>query len=244
MSVVPRFALLVASAVVVLAPAAAAQPGGAAGSDPAVVSAPASGGEPAFARPALVTRHREESAGGRQSSRTHAVLFWIGFVGAVIGAGVAVASRTPMRSVLGLLGVVLSTAGLYLLLRAELLAAIQVIVYAGAVVVLFAFVIMFLQQGALPPPGERWLPARFLAAVALAWLFYLAAPEFAEMGRGTRTPLPAGFGTTAGLGDALFTTYLVPFEALSMLLLAAIVGAVTVARGDGAAGRRERREGS
>lgn len=186
---------------------------------------------PPMAPASVLDQHREAAASGRRSSQSLGFFFVIGAIGAVAGAFVTIAARTPMRSVLGFLLTVLSTAGLYLLLRAQLLAAIQVIVYAGAVVVLFAFVIMFLRQWALPGPGERWLPVRYLAAFGLVYFAYLALPELWEVGPGSRTPLVRGFGATAGLGDDLFTTYLVPFEAISVLLLTAIVGAVAVARG-------------
>jgi NADH-quinone oxidoreductase subunit J len=165
------------------------------------------------------------------------VLFWIGAAAAVCGALAVVLSRRPLRAALGLLVALLATAGLYLLLRAELLAALQVLIYAGAVVVLLVFVITFLEQGAVPAPGGRWLPVRFLAVLAVGYVFfYLVARELFAVGPGTRIVPAPDFGTTAGLGRALFSTFLVPFEAIAALLLAAIVGAVAVARGKGEPG--------
>ena len=160
------------------------------------------------------------------------VLFILFGAVAVCGAIMVVTRKHPMASALYLILTLFAVAALFVLRQAHFLAAVQVIVYAGAVVVLFAFVIMFLQQGALPAPSDRWLPIRVLAVVALAYFFYLAAPALADLGLGTRTLMVPGFGTTAGLGDALFSTYLVPFEAVSALLLAAIVGAVAIARAD------------
>jgi NADH-quinone oxidoreductase subunit J len=159
------------------------------------------------------------------------VFFWLGAAAALLGAIAVIVARRPMRSALGLLVVVLATAGLYLLLRAELLAALQVLIYAGAVVVLLVFVITFLEQGAIAAPGGRRLPVRVLSVAAIVYVLYLVAHEVFAMGLGTRLPPAPGFGTTASLGHALFTTFLVPFEAVSALLLTAIVGAVAVAKG-------------
>ena len=162
------------------------------------------------------------------------VLFWVGAVAALLGAIAVIVARRPMRSALGLLVVVLATAGMYLLLRAELLAALQVLIYAGAVVVLLVFVITFLDQGAITAPGGRRLPIRVLAAAALVWAFYyLVGHELLSLGLGSVIRPAPEFGTTAAVGHALFTTFLIPFEALSALLPPAIVGAVAVAKGDG-----------
>jgi NADH-quinone oxidoreductase subunit J len=184
----------------------------------------------------LVEQYQEGGGVARQSSKVHAVFFFVGAAVALFGAFVVIFSRRPMRSALGLLITVLATAGLYLLLRAELLAALQVLIYAGAVVVLLVFVITFLDQGAIAAPGGRRLPLRFFAVLAVAWILYLVGQELLALGLGTLQRPGAGFGTTAGLGHALFTTYLVPFEAVSALLLTAIVGAVAVAKGKGEGG--------
>jgi NADH-quinone oxidoreductase subunit J len=184
----------------------------------------------------LIEQYQEGGGIARQSSNVHAVFFFVGAAVALFGAFVVIFSRRPMRSALGLLITVLATAGLYLLLRAELLAALQVLIYAGAVVVLLVFVITFLDQGAIAAPGGRRLPLRFFAVLAVAWVMYLVGQELLVVGLGTLQRPGAGFGTTAGLGHALFTTYVVPFEAVSALLLTAIVGAVAVAKGKGERG--------
>jgi len=184
----------------------------------------------------LIEQYQEGGGVRRQSSKTHAFFFFLGAAATLIGALIVILARRPMRSALGLLLTVLATAGLYLLLRAELLAALQVLIYAGAVVVLLVFVITFLDQGAIAAPGGRRLPLRFFAVIAVAWIFYLVGQELLAVGLGTLQRPGAGFGTTAGLGHALFTTYLVPFEAVSALLLTAIVGAVAVAKGQGDGG--------
>jgi len=204
----------------------------AAGDAPVIVTATASS-SPADSGAPLVEMYREGGGVGRQSSRTHVVLFWFGAAAALLGAIAVIVARRPMRSALGLLVVVLATAGLYLLLRAELLAALQVLIYAGAVVVLLVFVITFLDQGAVTAPGGRRLPVRILSVAAIVYVLYLAAHELFAMGLGSRIPPAAGFGSTASVGHALFTTFVIPFEAVSALLLTAIVGAVAVAKGMG-----------
>ncbi|MBI5500178.1 MAG: NADH-quinone oxidoreductase subunit J [Deltaproteobacteria bacterium] len=202
----------------------------AAGDAPVVVAATAST-SPSDSGAPLVEQYKEGGGIRRQSSRTHVVLFWVGAVAALLGAIAVIVARRPMRSALGLLVVVLATAGLYLLLRAELLAALQVLIYAGAVVVLLVFVITFLDQGAVTAPGGRRLPVRILAVAAVVYVLYLAARELFAMGLGSRIPPAADFGSTASVGQALFTTFVIPFEAVSALLLTAIVGAVAVAKG-------------
>jgi NADH-quinone oxidoreductase subunit J len=151
------------------------------------------------------------------------------------GGGVAtVGSRRPIRSALGLLATILGVTGCYLLLAAEFLAAVQLIVYAGAVVVLFIFVVMLLGSAATSPGDARSAVPRYLGAgvflasgiVALVMVVRAASGEsltFAEA--------PTGFGTIERIGRELFTTKVVPFELTGALLLVAVVGAMAVARG-------------
>ena len=155
----------------------------------------------------------------------------------LIGGVVTVAAKNPIRGAMGLLTTIVGVAGMYLLLSAEFLAAVQIIVYAGAVVVLFLFVIMLLGPSAVSGRDTRTWGARYLAAgvflassVGAMVLLWRAAAG----GASTLTPLgaaPRGLGTIEGIGHELFTTALVPFELSSALLLVAVVGAVAVARG-------------
>jgi NADH-quinone oxidoreductase subunit J len=152
----------------------------------------------------------------------------------LLGGGVTVAARNPIRCAMGLLTTILGIAGLYLMLSAEFLAAIQILVYAGAVVVLFIFVIMLLGTSATSSRDARTALPRYLGAgVFLAGaLGSLAA--MLKLGAGAMTQMPgspAGFGTIEGIGRELFTTELVPFELSGALLLVAVVGAVALARG-------------
>jgi NADH-quinone oxidoreductase subunit J len=151
----------------------------------------------------------------------------------VAGGILTVAARNPIRGAMGLLATIVGIAGMYLLLSAEFLAAVQIMVYAGAVVVLFLFVIMLLGPSSMSGRDTRTWSARYLAAfvfllssvVAVVYLARIAGPPTAF---GQAAP---GLGTIEGLGHQLFTGALVPFELSSALLLVAVVGAVAVARG-------------
>jgi NADH-quinone oxidoreductase subunit J len=169
------------------------------------------------------------------------VLFWLCAVGAVLSALMTVSMRSPIRAAVGLLLHILSLAGLYLGLHAHLLAAIQLIVYAGATVVLFVFVIMLIgpssesigdQRGLLVRTFAGGLMAMVVGAVAFAVIEY--APPLAA---GARLSCPPGqaecgqFGGVHALGESLYVGAALPFELVSVLLLVAIVGAIAVARG-------------
>jgi NADH-quinone oxidoreductase subunit J len=153
------------------------------------------------------------------------------------GGVITVAARNPIRGAMGLLTTIVGVAGMYLLLSAEFLAVVQIMVYAGAVVVLFLFVIMLLGPSSMSGRDTRTWGARYLAAAVflstalgaliLLWRIASRAPaSVTALG-----PAPRGLGTIEGLGHELFTTALVPFELSSVLLLVAVVGAVAVARG-------------
>jgi NADH-quinone oxidoreductase subunit J len=150
---------------------------------------------------------------------------------ALICAINVVLQKHPISSALSLVGVMASLAVLYLLLGAEFVAMAQIIVYAGAVMVLFVFVIMLLNAGIEEHRGRSWmakllgLPA-FIALLGL--LCYFVQRWFSNTGS-------VKFGDFTGggakeIGTALFTTYLLPFEVTSVLILIAIVGAIVLAR--------------
>lgn len=159
-----------------------------------------------------------------------ALLFLL-FAAIAVGCAINLVLQThPISSALSLVGVMGSLAVLYLLLGGEFLAAVQLIVYAGAIMVLFTFTIMLLNAGGEKKPTRKVLRT----AVALPLLFTLAGlgAYFAA----TQTPKSdvVKFGAfTAGpleVGRALFTTYLLPFEVTSILILIAILGAIVLAR--------------
>ncbi len=162
--------------------------------------------------------------------------FWVCAALAVSGAVFTVTARNPIRGAMGLLMMVLAVAGIYLALHAQFLAAIQLLVYAGAIVILFVFVIMLLGPDATSPRDKRGQVMRTfggglfgLAGLAAMSLLVRAAPTVKD------APLlesvPSDFGSVDAFGKVLFTTALVPFELSSALLMVAILGAVAVARG-------------
>lgn len=159
------------------------------------------------------------------------VLFLASAFLALAGAFGTVISEKPLRAAMSLLLTVMSMAGLYLSLHAELLASIQMLVYAGAVVVLFVFVIMLIgPEGASSRPSARVTVP--IATAALLTTFF--ASMAAHIGRGVPERLPtapAGFGSVEGVGRALYVDAVVPFESISITLLVAILAAIAVARG-------------
>jgi NADH-quinone oxidoreductase subunit J len=142
--------------------------------------------------------------------------------------------RNPVTSALFLVLAFCSLAGLYVLLTAEFLAMVQVIVYAGAIMVLFLFVIMYLN---LKRDVEDGMPFAFRRA--LGWLVGILLLAEAGMllarhwapGPTAPAAAPLAGGNTAAIGQVLYTRYLFPFEITSILLLVAMVGAVLIARG-------------
>jgi NADH-quinone oxidoreductase subunit J len=159
------------------------------------------------------------------------ILFFLFAIIAVLcGINVVVQSH-PITSALSLVGVMGSLAVLYLLLGAEFIAAAQVIVYAGAIMVLFVFVIMLLNAGAEARRG-RSVVAQLLGlpvlVALLGLLAYLAQRFYPESPRVSF----GGFtgGSPRDVGRAIFTEYLLAFEVTSVLILIAILGAIVLAR--------------
>lgn len=156
------------------------------------------------------------------------VIFAFAAAAALAGGIGVIASRQPVRSALSLLLVLGSLAVMYLLLAAQFIAVLQVIIYAGAIVVLFLFVIMLLhaRTGEGRVEKLRWQRplSLVLAAVYLGSIGYaLRAGTLARP-----APLEPGFGTAQDLGRALFTTYLLPFEIASVVLLVGIMATVVI----------------
>jgi NADH-quinone oxidoreductase subunit J len=154
------------------------------------------------------------------------------FAGMAVGCALAmVAQRNPLYSAISLIGVFVSLACLYIMLAAPFIAAVQVIVYAGAIMVLVVFVIMLLNV-----EHEERRPTRLKFLVPLAVV--LAAVLIAEVAfvlvtvRDFGTPV-SNVGLTHSIGSSLFTIYLLPFEITSILLLMAMVGAMTLAQRGG-----------
>jgi NADH:ubiquinone oxidoreductase subunit 6 (subunit J) len=160
-----------------------------------------------------------------------AVLFFIAAIGAITGAIGVVALRDPFYSVLALAFHLVSLAALFLLLRAEFVAAAQVVVYAGAVMVLYVFVVAYVGGGQSLPSGGVLRVLGPLFAVALVIELSIAMLGSGLKGiKGKGAPFIPGFGFPGHIGKLLLTKYLFPFEAASILLLVAAVGAVVLAR--------------
>jgi len=159
------------------------------------------------------------------------VLFFIAAIGALAGAIGVVMLRNPFYSVLALVCHLISLAALFLLLRAEFVAAAQVIVYAGAVMVLYVFVVAYVGGG---EELAAWSALRILGplfALAVAIELCVAMLGSALKGiSGKGAPYVLGFGTPRNIGTLFLTKYLLPFEIASILLLVAAVGAVVLAR--------------
>ncbi len=157
------------------------------------------------------------------------VIFWVLAVVAV-GAGLGVVGqRSAVRSALFLLVHFCCLAGLYILLNAQFVALVQVLIYAGAVVVLFLFVVMLLgveRAEELPDPRRvQRVVGGLLAVLLLAGIAW----AFLETGQGPAA-VPGMAGSVRAIGSALLTAYVVPFEMAAVLLLVAIVGAIVLAK--------------
>ncbi len=161
-------------------------------------------------------------------------LFILLALGSILSALLVITTPSPIASALYLVVTFFCIAGLYVLLAAPLLAAIQIIVYAGAVLVLVLFVIMLLNLKRIEEKISRgWKSAGIVVTILLLGISFAAiAASTAVLVLGT-TGAPMGFGKVATLGSLLFTQYLYPFEVVSVLLLLAIVGAVAIIRKQG-----------
>ena len=153
----------------------------------------------------------------------------------VLSALLAVTRRSPVHSMLWVLALFLHMAGIFLLLGAEFLAAVQVLVYAGAILIFYLFVVMLLDlpdETARSPFGAHWPLAVTvgLSFVALAWLaeVEMLAPAGVSVAASVATDSPQG--SLAKIGLELFGPFALPFEIVSLVLLAAIVGAIVLAR--------------
>ncbi len=163
------------------------------------------------------------------------VVFFIAGIGACVGAALTITLRNPFFAVLGLVTHLLCLAALFLLLRAEFVAAAQVVVYVGAVMVLYVFVAAYVggaDQDALAPgpgPGLRTLSMLF-AGVLLVELFIAVLGTGLEALDREGSGFNEDFGTPGKIGELLLTKFLLPFEVASYLLLVAAVGSVILAR--------------
>jgi NADH-quinone oxidoreductase subunit J len=161
-----------------------------------------------------------------------AILFWI-FSACTIGSALLViVARNPINAAMSLVASFFFLAGIYVLLWAHTIAVLQVLVYAGAVMVLFLFVIMLLSLSERGPRAPVTVSRVLGGAAAMGLGAVLVVVLLRLDGRAPQLTGEAAqrFGTIARMGELIYGPYLFPFEAVSLLLLAAIVGAVVVAK--------------
>ena len=157
-------------------------------------------------------------------------LFYVFAIVVVIAAGMVVTRRNSVHAVLYLVLAFVGSAGLWMLLEAEFLAITLVLVYVGAVMVLFLFVVMMLdvEVAALKAQFIRYLPVGLLiAAIMLIEIFLVVGPGTFGLEQFAKPPAqPAEYSNTAELGMVLYTVYMYPFEIAAVILLVAIVAAI------------------
>lgn len=160
------------------------------------------------------------------------ILFWILSVTALFSALMVVTSKNPVYSVLWLIITFFTISGHYILLNAQFLAVVNIIVYAGAIMVLFLFVIMLMNLSKdTEPQKNKWLKLAGAVAGGSLLLVLVAALRHTER---NMTELATGnIGLIQNLGKVLFNDYVVPFEISSVLFLSAMVGAVILGKKEG-----------
>ena len=149
---------------------------------------------------------------------------------AVVFALGTIMSKRPVNSAINLIGTMFCLAGLFAMQDAHLIAALQILVYAGAVMVLFLFVIMLLNLREKVGVESRRQPFWQLLAVVVGGAFFTPLVAFGGGRILAFRDVALSFGSTASVGRLLYTSYLLPFEIASVLLLAALVGAVILTK--------------
>lgn len=183
------------------------------------------------------------------SGKAMAVLFWVFAAASVAGALFVITRRNLVAAVMGMVGSFLGIAAVYMMLYAPFLAVIQMLVYAGAIMVLFVFVIMILNRPEDEPVAPSGRVGKVVGGLAIAYLIGRLAMVFGHLelpkrAAGLAAPAPiqlapahtgaaaesVGWGTLKAVGTDLFGAGLFPFEAISIVLLVAVVGAIAIAR--------------
>jgi NADH-quinone oxidoreductase subunit J len=158
------------------------------------------------------------------------ILFWIFSLLGIAGAIGLILNRNPVYSALNLILNFFSIAGLYLTLQAEFLSVIQILVYAGAIMVLFLFVIMLLNLSDEPKESPFTLTrvAAYVLGIAFVVEMFIALSGLGYSGQILEQPF--SFASTESIGALMMTEYLFPFEMISVVLIAALIGAIVVAK--------------
>ncbi len=164
-------------------------------------------------------------------STAQSLFFWLFGVTVIAGAIATITRRNAVSAVMCLVGTFLGISGLYAMLFAHFLAVIQILVYAGAIMVLFVFVVMILNKEEEEPWALRGLLGKALAGLALVYVTVRLIQVLWQVPAKVAQPatMPVGFGTTQAIAETMFGPYLFPFEAVSLILLIAVVGAIVLA---------------
>ena len=159
------------------------------------------------------------------------ILFWILTVMALFSALMVITSKNPMHSVIWLIIVFFAISGHYLLMNAQFLAIVNIIVYAGAIMVLFLYVLMLMDlKKETEPQKNRWLKLAGALAGGSLLLVLVAALRKADIAKDIAETRMGDIGLIENLGKTLFTDFVVPFEISSILFLSAMVGAVVIGK--------------
>jgi len=162
---------------------------------------------------------------------TTQILFWFLSILAIFSAIMVVASKNPVHSVLWLIAVFFAISGHYILLNAQFLAIVNLIVYAGAIMVLFLFVIMLMNlNGDTEPQKNKWLKIAGVIAGGALLMVFVAALKNADLKNQIAQVNGGDIGLISNLGMELFHEYVIPFEISSVLFLSAMVGAVVIGK--------------
>ena len=159
------------------------------------------------------------------------ILFWFLSAMALFSALMVITSKNPVYSVIWLILVFFAISGHYLLLNAQFLAIVNIIVYAGAIMVLFLYVLMLMDlKKETEPQKNRWLKIAGAVAGGSLLLVLIAALRKADIANNYAQTRQGDIGLIENLGKVLFSEYVVPFEIASILFLSAMVGAVMIGK--------------
>ncbi len=159
------------------------------------------------------------------------ILFWVLSVMALFSALMVITSKNPVHSVIWLIMVFFAISGHYLLMNAQFLAIVNIIVYAGAIMVLFLYVLMLMDlKKETEPQKNRWLKLAGAVAGGSLLLVLVAALRKTDVANDIAETRMGDIGLIENLGKTLFSEYVVPFEISSILFLSAMVGAVVIGK--------------
>ncbi|MGB8295935.1 MAG: NADH-quinone oxidoreductase subunit J [Polyangia bacterium] len=169
------------------------------------------------------------------ASTVEMIVFAILSAGVLLGGLMTITRHNPVSAVMSLVLSFAALAGLFATLSAHFLAVLQILVYAGAIMVLFVFVVMMVNREEVTPIARQGLVTRAAGVLAAGYVFYRAAwlvghERAMPLLAASATPPVKDFGTVSSVGALLFSDFLFPFEAISLLLLVAVIGGVMLTR--------------